>query len=206
VPRTTIPWLPVAALAPDRFPAVEHLAISDVLITVIYDNRDSGAPEMLSARVADNAPKSPGNRLVSDRQSAHVPRKVRPSAVRAAGSSRREPGGARDAGTGADDASVQRGVKRSATELESGARRWVAARGRGWRPSSRGEGVGGAMALMATFEAASSRFTLRQVPHHRSQRRSQLVGPRPRVLSHIPHHLENAECLAPAQGTRDRQD
>jgi hypothetical protein len=58
VPRTTIPWLPVAALAPDRFPAVEHLAISDVLITVIYDNRDSGAPKC-SALASRTMPPSP---------------------------------------------------------------------------------------------------------------------------------------------------
>ena len=57
------------------------------------------------------------------------------------------------------------------------------------------------MVSRATFEAASSRLTLRQVAHHRSQGRSQLIGPRQRVLFHIPHHLENVKCLAPAQGT-----
>ena len=47
---------------------------------------------------------------------------------RSSASHRREPGGTRHAGTGSDDARAWRGVKRSAAELESGARRWVAAR------------------------------------------------------------------------------
>jgi fermentation-respiration switch protein FrsA (DUF1100 family) len=50
------PWLPVRALLRDRFPVVEHLATSDVPITVIYGDRDSVVPAVLSARVADQAP------------------------------------------------------------------------------------------------------------------------------------------------------
>ena len=50
------PWLPVRALLRDRFPVVEHLATSDVPITVIYGDRDSVVPTALSARVADLAP------------------------------------------------------------------------------------------------------------------------------------------------------
>jgi hypothetical protein len=68
------------------------------------------------------------------------------------------------------------------------------------------EGIGPAMVSRATFEGASSRLTRRQVPHNRSQGPSQLIGPRQGVLSHIPHHLENTKCLAPAQRTRDRHD
>ena len=50
------PWLPVRALLRDRFPVVEHLATSDVPVTVIYGLRDSVVPSELSARVADQAP------------------------------------------------------------------------------------------------------------------------------------------------------
>ncbi len=50
------PWLPVRALIRDRFPVVDHLAASDVPVTVIYGLRDSVVPSELSARVADQAP------------------------------------------------------------------------------------------------------------------------------------------------------
>ena len=50
------PWLPVRALLRDRFPVVDHLATSDVPVTVIYGDRDSVVPSGLSARVADQAP------------------------------------------------------------------------------------------------------------------------------------------------------
>ena len=50
------PWLPVRALLRDRFPVVEHLATNHVPITVIYGDRDSVVPPLLSARVADKAP------------------------------------------------------------------------------------------------------------------------------------------------------
>lgn len=50
------PWLPVRALLRDRFPVVEHLATSDVPVTVIYGDHDSVVPPVLSARVADHAP------------------------------------------------------------------------------------------------------------------------------------------------------
>ena len=50
------PWLPVRALLRDRFPVVEHLATSDVPVIVIYGDRDSVVPPVLSARVADQAP------------------------------------------------------------------------------------------------------------------------------------------------------
>ena len=49
------PWLPVRALLRDRFPVVKHLATSDVPVTVIYGDRDSVVPTVLSARVADQA-------------------------------------------------------------------------------------------------------------------------------------------------------
>ena len=57
------PWLPVRVLLRDRFPVVEHLAASDVPVTVIYGDRDSVVPTALSARVADRAP-SLAERLV----------------------------------------------------------------------------------------------------------------------------------------------
>ncbi len=50
------PWLPVRALLRDRFPVDEHLATSDVPVTVVYGDRDSVVPTVLSARVADRAP------------------------------------------------------------------------------------------------------------------------------------------------------
>lgn len=50
------PWLPVRALLRDRFPVLEHLATSDVPVTVIYGDRDSVVPSDLSRRVADQAP------------------------------------------------------------------------------------------------------------------------------------------------------
>lgn len=50
------PWLPVRQLLRDRFPVVEHLASSEVPVTVIYADRDSVVPTQLSARVAAAAP------------------------------------------------------------------------------------------------------------------------------------------------------
>jgi pimeloyl-ACP methyl ester carboxylesterase len=50
------PWLPVRLLLRDRFPVVEHVAASDVPVTVIYGDNDSVVPSALSARVADQAP------------------------------------------------------------------------------------------------------------------------------------------------------
>jgi len=50
------PWLPVRALLRDRFPVVEHLASSEVPVTVIYGDRDSVVPSPLSARVAERVP------------------------------------------------------------------------------------------------------------------------------------------------------
>ena len=50
------PWLPVRALLQDRFPVVEHLAASDVPVTVVYGDHDSVVPSALSARVAEGAP------------------------------------------------------------------------------------------------------------------------------------------------------
>lgn len=50
------PWLPVRTLLRDRYPVVEHLASSDVPMTVIYGDRDSEVPSRLSARVADQVP------------------------------------------------------------------------------------------------------------------------------------------------------
>jgi pimeloyl-ACP methyl ester carboxylesterase len=50
------PWLPVRVLLRDRFPVVDHLAVSDVPVTVIYGKRDSVVPALLSARVADRVP------------------------------------------------------------------------------------------------------------------------------------------------------
>ncbi|MGH3458334.1 alpha/beta hydrolase [Aeromicrobium sp.] len=50
------PWLPVRRLLTDRFPVTDHLAESDVPLTVVYGDRDSVVPTELSARVADEAP------------------------------------------------------------------------------------------------------------------------------------------------------
>ena len=49
-------WLPVRAILRDRFPVAEHVAASDVPITIIYGDRDSVVPPELSASVADHAP------------------------------------------------------------------------------------------------------------------------------------------------------
>jgi pimeloyl-ACP methyl ester carboxylesterase len=50
------PWLPTRLLLRDRFPVLEHLATTDVPVTVIYGDRDSVVPSSLSVRVADAAP------------------------------------------------------------------------------------------------------------------------------------------------------
>lgn len=50
------PWLPVRLLLRDRFPVLEHLADSDVAVTVVYGDRDSIVPADLSEQVADEAP------------------------------------------------------------------------------------------------------------------------------------------------------
>ncbi len=50
------PWLPVRALLRDRYPVMEHLRTSDVPVTVIYGDRDSVVPSVLSASVADHSP------------------------------------------------------------------------------------------------------------------------------------------------------
>ena len=49
------PVLPVRLLLRDRFPVREHLASSQVPVTVIYGDRDSVVPSALSAQVADSA-------------------------------------------------------------------------------------------------------------------------------------------------------
>lgn len=49
------PWLPVRLLLRDRLPVVNHLASSEVPVTVIYGDRDSVVPTELSARVAGDA-------------------------------------------------------------------------------------------------------------------------------------------------------
>lgn len=49
------PWLPVRLLLRDRFPVAEHLANSDVPVTVIYGDSDTVVPTNLSAAVADAA-------------------------------------------------------------------------------------------------------------------------------------------------------
>lgn len=50
------PWLPVRMLLRDRFPVSEHLATSDVPVTVIHGHHDTVVPTELSERVADGAP------------------------------------------------------------------------------------------------------------------------------------------------------
>ena len=50
------PWLPVRLLLRDRFPVVDHLAESDVPVTVVYGESDSVVPAKLSIQVADEAP------------------------------------------------------------------------------------------------------------------------------------------------------
>ncbi|WP_109510356.1 alpha/beta hydrolase [Nocardioides speluncae] len=49
------PWLPVRLLLRDRFPVAQHLAESDVPVTVVYGDRDSVVPTALSAQVASQA-------------------------------------------------------------------------------------------------------------------------------------------------------
>ena len=49
------PWLPVRLLLRDRLPVVDHLANSEVPVTVVYGDRDSVVPTELSARVAGDA-------------------------------------------------------------------------------------------------------------------------------------------------------
>jgi len=58
-----LPAIPVRAMLRERFVVVEHLAVSDVPVTVIYGDRDSVVPPDLSARVADHA-RSLAERLV----------------------------------------------------------------------------------------------------------------------------------------------
>lgn len=50
------PWLPVRLLLRDRFRVAEHLADSDVPVTVIHGHHDTVVPTELSRRVADGAP------------------------------------------------------------------------------------------------------------------------------------------------------
>jgi pimeloyl-ACP methyl ester carboxylesterase len=50
------PFLPVRALLRDRYPVVDHLAESEVPVTVVYGEHDSVVPTELSVRVADLAP------------------------------------------------------------------------------------------------------------------------------------------------------
>ena len=50
------PWLPVRLILKDRFPVLDHLAGSEVPVTVVYGDRDSIVPTRLSAQVADEAP------------------------------------------------------------------------------------------------------------------------------------------------------
>ena len=50
------PLLPVRMILRDRFPVVDHLAGSEVPVTVVYGDRDSVVPTELSKQVADEAP------------------------------------------------------------------------------------------------------------------------------------------------------
>ncbi|HYG92805.1 MAG TPA: alpha/beta fold hydrolase [Nocardioides sp.] len=50
------PWLPVRLLLRDEFAVVEHLADSEVPVTVVYGDSDTVVPTELSERVADEAP------------------------------------------------------------------------------------------------------------------------------------------------------
>ena len=50
------PWLPVRLLLRERFPVMDHLAASEVPVTVVYGDEDSVVPTELSAQVADAAP------------------------------------------------------------------------------------------------------------------------------------------------------
>lgn len=49
------PFVPVRMMLRDRFPVVEHVAATDVPVTVIYGDRDSVVPAELSAEVAESA-------------------------------------------------------------------------------------------------------------------------------------------------------
>lgn len=49
------PYLPVRLLLRDTFPVLEHLSVSEVPVTVVYGDRDSIVPSVLSKRVADGA-------------------------------------------------------------------------------------------------------------------------------------------------------
>ncbi len=51
------PWLPVRRLLRDRFPVTDHLAESEVPVTVIYGDQDSIVPTEMSKRVADEVPR-----------------------------------------------------------------------------------------------------------------------------------------------------
>jgi pimeloyl-ACP methyl ester carboxylesterase len=64
--HSPLPWLPVGALLRDRFPVGQHLASSDVPITVIYGDRDSVVSPLLSARVADQAPSLAERVVIAD--------------------------------------------------------------------------------------------------------------------------------------------
>ena len=74
--------------------------------------------------------------------------------LRQGASIRREPGGTRHAWTGSDDARAWRGVKRSAAELDRVPRGGSPPEGQGRSASSRGEGVGAAMALKAAVRSS----------------------------------------------------
>lgn len=50
------PWLPVRLVLRDRFPVIDVIAGTDVPVTVVYGDRDSIVPSVLSARVAESAP------------------------------------------------------------------------------------------------------------------------------------------------------
>ena len=50
------PWLPVRRMLRDRFPITDHLAESEVPVTVIYGDQDTIVPTKISKRVADGAP------------------------------------------------------------------------------------------------------------------------------------------------------
>ena len=50
------PFLPVRRMLRDRFPVTDHLADSEVPLTVIYGDQDTIVPTKMSKRVADEAP------------------------------------------------------------------------------------------------------------------------------------------------------
>ena len=54
--RTTTAGCRSGQLLRDRFAVVEHIAASDVPVTIIYGDRDSVVPSVLSSRTADLAP------------------------------------------------------------------------------------------------------------------------------------------------------